>query len=120
MDWPARSPDLNPIEHVWDFLGRRLAARTLPPLFNVCLDLGIFPGVWKLAQMILIPKVNEFRAPHLDNLRCISLLPALGKCSEKLFVNRICWYLRRGDFLSSDQYRFTPDKSTKDALLRLK
>ncbi|GFV56320.1 hypothetical protein TNCV_2643671 [Trichonephila clavipes] len=32
MDWPARSPDLNPIEHVWDFLGRRLAARTLPPV----------------------------------------------------------------------------------------
>ncbi|GFW41911.1 transposable element Tcb2 transposase [Trichonephila clavipes] len=30
MDWPARSPDLNPIEHVWYFLGRRLAARTLP------------------------------------------------------------------------------------------
>ncbi|GFX27742.1 transposable element Tcb2 transposase [Trichonephila clavipes] len=30
MDWPARSPDLNLIEHVWDFLGRRLAARTLP------------------------------------------------------------------------------------------
>ncbi|GFX34886.1 DDE_3 domain-containing protein [Trichonephila clavipes] len=28
MDWPARSPDLNPIEHV----GRRLAARTLPPV----------------------------------------------------------------------------------------
>ncbi|GFY02960.1 transposable element Tcb2 transposase [Trichonephila clavipes] len=32
MDWPARSPDLNPIEHAWDFLGRRLAARTLPPV----------------------------------------------------------------------------------------
>ncbi|GFV03552.1 transposable element Tcb2 transposase [Trichonephila clavipes] len=32
MDWPARSPDLNPIEHVWDFLGRRLAARTFPPV----------------------------------------------------------------------------------------
>ncbi|GFX64061.1 transposable element Tcb2 transposase [Trichonephila clavipes] len=32
MNWPARSPDLNPIEHVWDFLGRRLAARTLPPV----------------------------------------------------------------------------------------
>ncbi|GFU57051.1 transposable element Tcb2 transposase [Trichonephila clavipes] len=32
MDWLARYPDLNPIEHVWDFLGRRLAARTLPPV----------------------------------------------------------------------------------------
>ncbi|GFX93009.1 transposable element Tcb2 transposase [Trichonephila clavipes] len=32
IDWPARSPDFNPIEHVWDFLGRRLAARTLPPV----------------------------------------------------------------------------------------
>ncbi|GFV16162.1 transposable element Tcb1 transposase [Trichonephila clavipes] len=32
MDWPARSPDLNPIKHVWDFLGRRLVARTLPPV----------------------------------------------------------------------------------------
>ncbi|GFX32003.1 transposable element Tcb2 transposase [Trichonephila clavipes] len=32
MDWLARSLDLNPIEHVWDFLGRRLAARTLPPV----------------------------------------------------------------------------------------
>ncbi|GFX23347.1 transposable element Tcb2 transposase [Trichonephila clavipes] len=31
MDWLERSPDLNPIEHVWEFLGRRLAARTLPP-----------------------------------------------------------------------------------------
>ncbi|GFU52807.1 putative 115 kDa protein in type-1 retrotransposable element R1DM [Trichonephila clavipes] len=80
---------------------------------------GIFPRIWKLAQVILIPKVNEFRVPHLDNLRCISLLPALGKCLEKLFVNRISWYLRRGDFLSSDQYGFTPHKSTEDALLRL-
>ncbi|GFV83001.1 transposable element Tc1 transposase [Trichonephila clavipes] len=32
MDWPARSPDLNPIEHVCDFLGRRLVARTLLPV----------------------------------------------------------------------------------------
>ncbi|GFX75774.1 transposable element Tcb1 transposase [Trichonephila clavipes] len=28
--WRAYSPDLNPIEHVWDMLGRRLAARQSP------------------------------------------------------------------------------------------
>ncbi|GFX76182.1 transposable element Tcb1 transposase [Trichonephila clavipes] len=26
MDWPEYSPDLKPIEHVWDMLGRRIAA----------------------------------------------------------------------------------------------
>lgn len=31
MDWPARSPDINPIEHAWDALGRRVAARQPPP-----------------------------------------------------------------------------------------
>ncbi|GFX00838.1 transposable element Tcb2 transposase [Trichonephila clavipes] len=31
MDWLAYSPDLNPIEHVWDALGRRIAARLCHP-----------------------------------------------------------------------------------------
>ncbi|RZC40361.1 DDE 3 domain containing protein [Asbolus verrucosus] len=28
LPWPTRSPDLPPIEHVWDMIGRRL--RVLP------------------------------------------------------------------------------------------
>ncbi|GFV34910.1 transposable element Tcb1 transposase [Trichonephila clavipes] len=39
MDWKAFSPELNPIEHAWDMLGRRIAARQPPP---TCL-----PELWR-------------------------------------------------------------------------
>ncbi|GFW33405.1 transposable element Tcb2 transposase [Trichonephila clavipes] len=31
MEWPAYSTDMNPIEHVWDALERRVAGRQIPP-----------------------------------------------------------------------------------------
>ena len=27
LPWPAVSPDMNPIEHIWDYLGRKVQAR---------------------------------------------------------------------------------------------
>ncbi|GFT93296.1 transposable element Tcb1 transposase [Trichonephila clavipes] len=51
MDCPADSPDLNPIEHVWDMHGRRIAVRQpLPPVYRNfggnCLMSGvIFPKI---------------------------------------------------------------------------
>lgn len=31
MDWPARSPDLNPIEHIWDIMSRSIHQRHIAP-----------------------------------------------------------------------------------------
>jgi len=30
MDWPAKSPDLSPVEHAWDALGKAVATRQPP------------------------------------------------------------------------------------------
>ena len=43
MVWPAQSPDLNPIEHLWGYLKRRLAEHENPPS-------GIYE-LWKRIQM---------------------------------------------------------------------
>lgn len=34
LPWPARSPDLNPIEHVWDYLGRKIKEGGVLPDLN--------------------------------------------------------------------------------------
>ena len=34
VPWPAMIPDLNPIEHIWDMLGRRIQTRE-PPVQNI-------------------------------------------------------------------------------------
>jgi transposase len=31
LPWPSKSPDLNPIWHVWDLLDWRVRARAIPP-----------------------------------------------------------------------------------------
>ena len=31
LPWTAKSPDLNPIEHIWDLLVWKVRARAIPP-----------------------------------------------------------------------------------------
>ncbi|GFU23191.1 transposable element Tc3 transposase [Trichonephila clavipes] len=51
--WPARSPDLNPIENVWDALGRQVAGRNYPPTNKNTLICALTEEWDKLSQQLL-------------------------------------------------------------------
>ncbi|GFY14096.1 transposable element Tcb2 transposase [Trichonephila clavipes] len=89
MDWPARSPDLSPIEHVWDFLGRRLAARTLPPVTIRELRL-VLQDEWAAMPQQLID----------------TLILSMGRrCETCLAVREIIPLLKTGCFLLDTHHR---------------
>ncbi|GFV46595.1 transposable element Tcb2 transposase [Trichonephila clavipes] len=51
--WPARSPDLNPIENVWDSFGRQVAGRNYPPTNKNTLIRALTEEWDKLPQQLL-------------------------------------------------------------------
>ncbi|GFV92927.1 uncharacterized protein TNCV_1693201 [Trichonephila clavipes] len=51
--WPARSPDLNPIENVWDALGREVSGRNYPPTNKNTLIRALTEEWDKLPQQLL-------------------------------------------------------------------
>ncbi|GFT66897.1 transposable element Tcb2 transposase [Trichonephila clavipes] len=51
--WPARSPDLNPVENVWDALGRQVAGRNYPPTNKNTLIRALTEEWDKLSQQLL-------------------------------------------------------------------
>ncbi|GFY15479.1 transposable element Tcb2 transposase [Trichonephila clavipes] len=51
--WPARSPDLNPIENVWDALGRQVAGRNYSPTNKNILIRALIEKWDKLPQQLL-------------------------------------------------------------------
>lgn len=54
LQWPSKSPDLNPIEHVWDFLGRKVASRVPQNLLQL--------------RNILTEEWNRIPQNYLDHL----------------------------------------------------
>uniref|UniRef100_A0A8C8JNM2 Tc1-like transposase DDE domain-containing protein n=1 Tax=Oncorhynchus tshawytscha TaxID=74940 RepID=A0A8C8JNM2_ONCTS len=72
LPWPAKSPDLNPIEHVWDLLDRRVRARAIPPR-NVRELSGALVEEWGyFSQHELANLVQSMRR------RCTAVLNGVG------------------------------------------
>ena len=76
MDWPACSPDLNPIEHLWDQLGRAVGKRVT----NATTLAGL--------RQILVDEWNAIPQQRITKLinsmwtRCQAVVQALGSSTR--------------------------------------
>lgn len=71
LSWPARSPDLNPIEHLWDILGRRLSSAYEFP-----------PATLHQLQNRLIEQWDLINTEEIDKL-ILSMPNRLSECVTK-------------------------------------
>ena len=72
LPWSAKSLDLNPIEHVWDLLDRRLRARAIPPRNVRELAGALLEELGNISQQELANLVQSMRR------RCTAVLNAAG------------------------------------------
>ncbi|GFS84022.1 transposable element Tcb1 transposase [Trichonephila clavipes] len=69
--WPVRSPYLNPIENVWDALGRQVAGRNYPPTNKNTLIRALTEEWDKLPQQQLLDNVVQSMVRRVEC--CITL-----------------------------------------------
>ncbi|GFS79779.1 transposable element Tcb2 transposase [Trichonephila clavipes] len=72
MEWPACFPDMDPIEHVWDALGRRVADHQPPSQTLQELERAILEEWDRIPQLVINTHIDSM--PH----RCSTLLYVRG------------------------------------------
>ena len=92
----------------------------VPPLliiFETALRTGIYPNLWKKANVIPIHKKDSKNL--LKNYRPISLLPICGKIFEKCIYNTIYSYFENNNLFSPYQSGFRKQDSCVSQLLAI-
>ena len=86
-------------------------------IFTNCLRRGLFPEIWKYANVVPVHKKNEKNLK--GNYRPISLLPIFGKMLEKLIYDSLYSHLISHELLNPNQSGFRPGDSTVNQLLSI-
>lgn len=89
----------------------------LDHLFNFSLQNGSFPDMWKLANIVPIPKTKN--PTESKDYRPVSILCVLGKALEKIVHKQMCEFLSQHSLFTSHQSGFRKNHSTVTALVKV-
>ena len=98
-------------------LGDASLVTPLKIIFTNCLRQGVFPEIWKCANVVPVHKKNEKNVK--SNYRPISLLPTFGKILEKLMYDSLYSHFVSCDLLNPNQSGFRPGDSTVNQLISI-
>ena len=84
-------------------------------IFSSCIESGIFPTEWKMANVVPIHK----RGNKQNNYRPVSLLPIFRKIFERLIYNEMYSFFTENDLISSNQSGFKQGDSCINQLLSI-
>lgn len=95
-------------------------------IYTKCMKTGEFPVQWKRARLVLIPK-GKVKDQEIPKARPICLINDIGKGLERIIVGRIEKWMEevattgfRVSVVGDNQYGFRKNRSTIDALNRVK
>jgi hypothetical protein len=87
-------------------------------IYNSMLRLSFFPAIWKIAVVILFPKIGKLKN-LATSYRPISLLPTSVKLFEKCLIKRIRPILSEYNIIPNTQFGFRSKNSTLHQVHRL-
>ncbi|CAH4035810.1 unnamed protein product [Pieris brassicae] len=113
---PNKCPGLDGItariaKVVWN-----VAASEMMYIYSKCVREGVFPDVWKIGRLVVIPKGNGRPLTDPKAYRPVTLLSVLGKILERLICECTPGLYGR---ISPNQHGFMHGKSTVTALSRV-
>ena len=86
-------------------------------IFDNILSTGIFPKLWKSANIVPIHKKSDKQL--VKNYRPISLLPICSKLFEKIIFNQLYSYFSDNNLITKNQSGFRSGDSTTNQLIEL-
>lgn len=98
-------------KHAADIIAPKISV-----LFNSSVMQGRYPDILKVARVIPIHKSGK--KDVVINYRPISTLEFLDKIFERLMYGRLSSFFNKYGIICDEQFGFTKDRSTNDAILR--